>query len=172
VIVDSEVFCVLKMEKKQLEEEKRVKDEELDRLLKESDEKQMAVQVLKNELDYIKHLDEEQLLRLEKEKREIEVESKERVRTLELQLQDAQKKMREIEVNLAREISGLQVKDVKCQKVLCHQAQEYKVLICFVSLLNFGELLVSIHWQAICHVLCILWFGLGCRYQGQEGVTS
>ncbi len=138
MIVDSEIFCVLKMEKKQLEEEKRVKDEELDRLLKESDEKQMAVQVLKNELDYIKHLDEEQLLRLEKEKREIEVESKERVHTLELQLQDAQKKMREIELNLTREISVLRVKDVKCQKVLCHQAQEYKVLICFVSLLNFG----------------------------------
>jgi hypothetical protein len=147
VIVDSEVFCVLKMEKKQLEEEKRVKDEELDRLLKESDEKQMAVQVLKNELDYIKHLDEEQLLRLEKEKREIEVESKERVRTLELQLQDAQKKMREIEVNLAREISGLQVKDVKCQKVLCHQAQEYKNLRCAQYTAKEEVLQMQVEWK-------------------------
>ncbi len=126
------------MEKKQVQEENRLKDEEVERLMKESEEKQMAVQVLKNELEYIKRLDEEHLLRLEKQKREIEVESKERIRTLELQLQDAQKKMCEIEVNLAGEISGLRVKDVKCQKVLCHQAQEYKVLICFVSLLNFG----------------------------------
>ncbi|CAM6040060.1 unnamed protein product [Sphagnum compactum] len=147
VIVDSEVFCVLKMEKKQLEEEKRVKDEELDRLLKESDEKQMAVHVLKNELDYIKHLDEEQLLRLEKEKREIEVESKERVRTLELQLQDAQKKMREIEVNLAREISGLRVKDVKCQKVLCHQAQEYKNLRCAQYNAKEEVLQMQVEWK-------------------------
>ncbi|CAM6015765.1 unnamed protein product [Sphagnum balticum] len=140
-------FTHMEMEKKQLEEEKRVKDEELDRLLKESDEKQMAVQVLKNELDYIKHLDEEQLLRLEKEKREIEVESKERVRTLELQLQDAQKKMREIEVNLAREISGLRVKDVKCQKVLCHQAQEYKNLRCAQYNAKEKVLQMQVEWK-------------------------
>ncbi|CAK9872555.1 unnamed protein product [Sphagnum jensenii] len=118
----------VKMEKKQVQEENRLKEEEVERLMKESEEKQMAVQVLKNELEYIKRLDEEHLLRLEKQKREIEVESKERIRTLELQLQDAQKKMHEIEMNTASELSILRLKDAKCQEFLSQHAQEYKNL--------------------------------------------
>lgn len=111
-----------------MEEEKRVKEEEVDRLLKESEEKQMAVQVLKSELDYIKRLDEEHLLRLENQKREIEMESIERIRTLEVQLQDSQKKMQDMEINTVREMSSLRQKDAKYQTFFSRQAHEYKVL--------------------------------------------
>jgi hypothetical protein len=156
------------MEKKQVQEENRLKEEEVERLMKESEEKQMAVQVLKNELEYIKRLDEEHLLRLEKQKREIEVESKERVRTLELQLQDAQKKMREIEVNLASELSILRLKDAKCQEFLSHHAQEYKVC----ELGNIWEI-----YDSCCigkNLLLSMYrgFELKLGMHGHEGISS
>ncbi len=86
-------------------------EEEADRLLKES-----------HEPDYMKHPDEEEFLVLEKQKRELEVESKHRICTLELQLQDAQRKMREIEMNTAS-------LETKYQMFLFHQAEEYKVVV-------------------------------------------
>jgi hypothetical protein len=99
------------MGKKLMEEEKRVNEEEADRLLKES-----------HEPDYMKHPDEEELLALEKQKRELEVESKHRICTLELQLQDAQRKTHEIEMNSAS-------LETKYQMFLFHQAEEYKVVV-------------------------------------------
>jgi kinesin family protein C2/C3 len=103
------MHCALKMGKKLMEEEKRVNEEEADRLLKES-----------HEPDYTKRPDEEELLALEKQKREL-VESKHRICTLELELQDAQRKMHEIEMNSAS-------LETKYQMFLFHQAEEYKNL--------------------------------------------
>ncbi len=152
-----------------MQEENRLKEEEVERLMKESEEKQMAVQVLKNELEYIKRLDEEHLLRLEKQKREIEVESKERIRTLELQLQDTQKKMHEIEMNSASELSILRLKDAKRQEFLSHHAQEYKVC----ELRNIGKYMIPAVLGKICYFLCTEVLGmlkLGMR--GHEGISS
>ncbi|CAK9202501.1 unnamed protein product [Sphagnum troendelagicum] len=91
-------------------QEKRVNDEEADRLLKES-----------HEPEYMKCPDDEELLALEKQKRELEVESKHRICTLELELQDAQRKMCEIEMDSAS-------LETKYQTFLFHQAEEYKNL--------------------------------------------
>ncbi len=104
------MHCALKMGKKLMEEEKRVNEEEADRLLKES-----------HEPDCMMRPDEEELLALEKQKREL-VESKHRICTLELQLQDAQRKMHEIEMNSAS-------LETKYQMFLFHQAEEYKVVV-------------------------------------------
>jgi kinesin family protein C2/C3 len=100
---------VTEMGKKLMEEEKRVNEEEADRLLKES-----------HEPDCMMRPDEEELLALEKQKREL-VESKHRICTLELQLQDAQRKMHEIEMNSAS-------LETKYEMFLFHQTEEYKNL--------------------------------------------
>jgi hypothetical protein len=48
---------------------------------------------------------------------------------------------------LTREISVLRVKDVKCQKVLCHQAQEYKNLRCAQYNAKEEVLQMQVEWK-------------------------
>jgi hypothetical protein len=68
-------------------EEKRLKEEELD------NDKRMAIQDSKHQLDNNKHLDDKRLLHFENAKKEMEMESKERVASLQSQLTDSYKKM-------------------------------------------------------------------------------
>lgn len=127
----------LKMERKLMEEERSAKEEEVDRLSRDSDEKQMVVQVLKNELDCmnnLKRFDEDQhhhssLHHKTQKKDTIDMEHKERITKLEGQLQDAYNKMQEIENKSAKTMSSLQEKDSKVQQHLSQQARECKVFL-------------------------------------------
>lgn len=126
---------------KELEEEKRAKEEEVGRLLKENKEQQSVVQVLKNELDLIKRSDKELLERLENQKKEFELECEEKIRSLELQLQDSHEKLEELKVNAAREMSSLRVKDTQYQTFLSNQLFEYRV--------NLSALTCKLHFRCI-----------------------
>ena len=125
------------MERKLMEEERSAKEEEVDRLSRDSDEKQMVVQVLKNELDCmnnLKRFDEEQhhhysLHHKTQKKDVVDMEHKERITKLEGQLQDAYNKMQEIENKSAKTMSSLQEKDSKVQQNLSQQARECKVFL-------------------------------------------
>lgn len=112
---------------KELKEEKKAKEEEVGRLLKENREHQSAVQVLKDELDHIKRFDKEQLQRLESQKKEFELVSQEKIQSLELQLHDSYEKLEELKANAAREMSSLRVKDTQYQTFLSSQLSEYRV---------------------------------------------
>lgn len=113
---------------KDLEEEKRAKEEEVGRLLKENKEQQSAVQMLKHELDHIKRSDKELLERLESQKMEFELECQEKIKSLELQLQDSYEKLEELKVNTTREMSSLRMKDTHYQTFLSIQLLEYRVI--------------------------------------------
>lgn len=117
------------MEMMELEGDKGVKDEEVDRLLKENKEQRSAMQVLKNDLEHIKRSDREQLLRFESQKIEFEQECQQTIQSLELQLQDSYEQLKELEVNAAKEMSSLRLKDKQYQRFLSHQLLEYRV--CF-----------------------------------------
>ncbi|CAM6047082.1 unnamed protein product [Sphagnum compactum] len=119
---------LVKMEKKQIEDENQLKEVALKRLSKESEEKEATVQVLMNELDYIKRLDEEHSVTLENQKREIELKSQEKLLSLEKQLQESQQQRHEMEVSFTEELSMLQKKDVKYKTCLAHQAYNVKDL--------------------------------------------
>ncbi|CAM6022900.1 unnamed protein product [Sphagnum balticum] len=119
---------LVKMEKKQIEDENQLKEVALKRLSKESEEKDATVQVLMNELDYIKRLDEEHSVSLENQKREIELKSQEKLLSLEKQLQESQQQRHEMEVSFTEELSWLQKKDVKYKSCLAHQAYNVKDL--------------------------------------------
>lgn len=73
-------------------------------LIKDNKEKKLAVQALKHELDNIKRLDKELLLKFENHKKEFEMECKESIALLELQLQDSYNKMEEMEINASKEM--------------------------------------------------------------------
>jgi hypothetical protein len=122
-------MCLMKMEKKQIEDDNRLKEVALKRMSKESEEKDATVQVLMNELDYIKRLDEEHSVSLENQKQEIELKSQEKFLSLEKQLQESQQQRHEMEVSFTEELSRLQKKDVKYKTCLAHQAYNVKVLI-------------------------------------------
>jgi kinesin family protein C2/C3 len=121
-------MCLMKMEKKQIEDENRLKEVTLKRLSKESEEKDATVQVLMNELDYIKRLDEEHSVSLENQKREIELKSQEKFLSLEKQLQESQQQRHEMEASFTEELSRLQKKDVKYKTCLADQAYNVKDL--------------------------------------------
>lgn len=112
---------------KELEEDKTAKDEEVRRLRKELKEQQSAMRVLKDELDHIKHSDNELLLQLESQKKEFELECNQTIQSLELQLKDSYQKLMDMEASAAREMSDLRRKDGQYQKYLAHQLLEYKV---------------------------------------------
>lgn len=111
-----------------MEEEKRLRDEEVSRLIKDNKEKQIAFQSLKHELDNIKRLDNELLLQFQNQKNEFEMECTESIALLELQLQDSYNKMEEMEINAAKEMSSLRLKDTQYQAFISHQLLDYKVL--------------------------------------------
>lgn len=110
-----------------MEENKRAKEEEVGRLLKENKEQQSAVQVLKDELDHIKRSDKELLLRLESQKKEFQQECHQTIQSLELQLKDSYEKLKDMEVSAAREMSSLRRKDNQYQTFLTRQLLEYRV---------------------------------------------
>ncbi|CAM6074937.1 unnamed protein product [Sphagnum tenellum] len=97
---------LVKMEKKQIEDENQLKEVALKRLSKESEEKDSTVQVLMNELDYIKRLDEEHSVSLENQKREIELKSQEKLLSLEKQLQESQQQRHEMEVSFTEDLKN------------------------------------------------------------------
>lgn len=109
-------------------------------LIKDNKEKQIAVQALKHELDNIKRLDKELLLKFENQKKEFEMECKESISLLELQLQDSYKKMEEMEINAAKEMRSLRLKDTQYQAFVSQQLLDYKVfispMISFVNAVN------------------------------------
>ena len=118
---------------KVLEKDKRVKDEEVDRLLEENREQRSAMQVLKNELEHIKRSDREQLLRLESQKKVFEQECQQTIQSMELQLQDSHEKLKELEVNAAKEMRSLRLKDNQYQTFLSRQLLEYRVCFNFLA---------------------------------------
>ncbi|KAG0613123.1 hypothetical protein M758_6G078800 [Ceratodon purpureus] len=122
------VLHKIEAEMKELEADKRGKDGEVDRLMKENKEHRSAVQVLKNELEQIKRSDREQLLRLESQKKEFEQECQQTIQSLELQLRESYEKLKELEVNAAKEMSSLRLKDNQYKKFLSHQLLEYRDL--------------------------------------------
>ncbi|KAG0585317.1 hypothetical protein KC19_2G003100 [Ceratodon purpureus] len=124
----TEMLHKTEAEMKDLEEEKRAKEEEVGRLLKENKEQQSAVQMLKHELDHIKRSDKELLERLESQKMEFELECQEKIKSLELQLQDSYEKLEELKVNTTREMSSLRMKDTHYQTFLSIQLLEYRNL--------------------------------------------
>jgi len=119
---------------RELEEDKKSKQEEVGRLRKENEEQQLTVQVLKDELDHIKRSDKEQLLRLEDQKKEFEQECHQTIQSLELQLKDSYEKLKDMEVSAAKEMSSLRQKDSQYQTFLTRQLLEYRVhlLVFFV----------------------------------------
>ena len=127
--ISSAFHVNIQAEMKELEADKRGKDGEVDRLMKENKEHRSAVQVLKNELEQIKRSDREQLLRLESQKKEFEQECQQTIQSLELQLRESYEKLKELEVNAAKEMSSLRLKDNQYKKFLSHQLLEYRV--CF-----------------------------------------
>lgn len=96
-------------------------------LVKDNKEKQIAVHALKHELDNIKRLDKELLLKFENQKKEFEMECKESIALLELQLQDSYNKMEEMEINAAKEMRSLRLKDIQYQAFVSQQVLDYKV---------------------------------------------
>ncbi|XP_024394330.1 kinesin-like protein KIN-14C isoform X2 [Physcomitrium patens] len=118
----------IKVEMNKLKEEKRVKEEEVCRLLQENKEQQLAVQVLRNELDHIKRADKEMLQLLESQNKEFEQECKETIQSLELQLQDSYDKLKELKINADKEMSSLKLKDNQYQTFLSSQLLECRDL--------------------------------------------
>jgi hypothetical protein len=102
-------------------EEKRLKEEELD------NDKRMAIQDSKHQLDNNKHLDDKRLLHFENAKKEMEMESKERVASLQSQLTDSYKKMQEMEYQSSRLKATLREKEDKWQKSPSRLLKEFKV---------------------------------------------
>ena len=109
-------------------------------LIKDNKEKHIAVHALKHELDNIKRLDKELLLKFENQKKEIEMECKESIAMLELQLQDSYNKMEEMEINAAKEMRSLRQKDIQYQAFVSQQLLDYKVffppMLSFVNAVN------------------------------------
>lgn len=117
------------MEKRQIEEEKRAKEEDIDRLTRDREEKQLTVDVLKNELEMIKRADQEQKLQLQLQKREMELESKARLRHMENQLIESQRKAREVEASCASELRFLRQKVSHYEGTLWQQSETIKVIV-------------------------------------------
>lgn len=113
---------------KELEENRRAKDEEVGRLRKENKGQQSFVQVLKDELDQIKRSDKVLLLQLESQKKEFEQECRQTIQSLELQLKDSYEKLKDMKVSAAREMSSLRQKDSQYQTFLTRQLLEYRVI--------------------------------------------
>lgn len=118
----------MEAEMKQMAEEMKTKDEEVNRLLQENKEYQSTVKVLKNELDLNRRSDKEMLLRLETQKKEIEHEYQETIHSLESELQNSYEKLKNLEANAEREMSNLKLKDTQYQNFLSSQLLEYKDL--------------------------------------------
>lgn len=111
-----------------MEEEKRLKEE------------------LDSEKSNIKHLDDNRALHLENAKKEMEIESKERMSTLQTQLTESKKKMQEVEYQSSKLKGTLREKDEKWRKSLTKLLKEFKVCSG-----NFG--CMKMHLQHICIML-------------------
>lgn len=87
---------------------------------------------LKEELDNekrcsIKHQDDSRILLLEKARKEIEMEWRERMSVLQTQLTESTKKMQEMEYQANRLKGGMREKDEKWQKGLTKLLKDFKV---------------------------------------------
>lgn len=124
---------------KNAEEEKRLKDEEVD------NDKRIAIQDSKHKMDKCKHLDDKRLIHVEDAKKEMDMESKERVSSLQSQLTDSYKKMQEMEYQSSRLNVTLREKDDKWQKSLTRLLKEFKVFS--------GNLVMNTHLLHIRNIL-------------------
>eukprot|EP01018_Ginkgo_biloba_P002892 Gb_07814 [translate_table: standard] len=113
----------IKMEKMQVEDEKKAKEQDVIQLTKEKEESEVAVRTLKDELDMIKKMDQEHVQQLEMQKREVESELQEKLREMEDLLAHSKRKTEELEALSALEMQNLKLKDSGYQKFLSCQLQ-------------------------------------------------
>ncbi|KAJ7546715.1 hypothetical protein O6H91_08G051300 [Diphasiastrum complanatum] len=118
---------LVKMEKKQLEEESRKKEEHSEQLIKDREDKIVKLEVLCNEVEILKHGDHEHKLHLELQ-RELELESRKRISEMESLLAESQIKMQELQMSSFLELENVRRKELMCQNQLKQQLQAYQSL--------------------------------------------
>lgn len=137
----------IKMEKMQVEHEKKMKEHDVNRLTKESEESEAVIQALQEELHKIKTTDQEHLQRLELQRREVERDLQEKLSEMEDLLAHSRKETKELEALSVMEMKNLKLKDSNYQKFLsvhCQTLQEVKA----VSQLAKEEVIeVQKNWQ-------------------------
>ena len=126
VIYINFAYCI-QIEKQQAEEEKIEKEIMMGKLLKKIEEKDVLVENLKKELDFVKQTDHERFEQLDLEKLTMEQRFQVELSEREAQLKEAQKKVEELEANSVVEIKTLERKHEQYQSFVVSQLKSFQV---------------------------------------------
>lgn len=138
---------MIKMEKMQVENEKKVKEQDVIRLTKEREESQHVVRALQEELERIKTTDQENLQQVEMQKREVEQRLQEKLMEMEDLLAHSRKETEELEVLSAMEMQNLKLKDSGYQKFLSAHLQAIQEVKAVSQLTKEEVIEVQKSWQ-------------------------
>ncbi|KAH9301568.1 hypothetical protein KI387_013151, partial [Taxus chinensis] len=113
----------LKMDKMQVEDERKVKEQDMFRLMKEREESEAAIQALKEEFEMMKKTDQDHVQQLESQKRDVELELLKKKKETEDLLAHSKRKTEELEAISAMELHSLRCKDTYYQSFLSGHAE-------------------------------------------------
>ncbi|KAL4194178.1 hypothetical protein AMTRI_Chr05g67360 [Amborella trichopoda] len=113
----------IKAEKVKIEEERKLGEKDLLRLMKEKDGVESAISTLKQELKATRKKYEEQCTQLETQGREAQVKLQERLKEVEEQLTESRKRVEELEAFSESKIQRWNKKEISYEKFLACQLQ-------------------------------------------------
>ncbi|GLJ30814.1 hypothetical protein SUGI_0611570 [Cryptomeria japonica] len=106
----------IKMENTQVEDERKAKEQDIIRLIKEREESNAAIQALKEELEMMKKTYQEYMQQLESQKCDVELDLQKKLKETEDLLVLSKRKTEELEETTAMELQSVRLRDAFYQK--------------------------------------------------------